>query len=81
MAGGPWYNTFICKKLHGNAFEGFIRNAINDRYNIMRSIDAHEKEHPSYFDDVSSGGDFTLPPNSTTEVLVLLFATIDFIRC
>ena len=35
MEVGPWYNTYICKKLHGNVFEGSIRNAITDRYNIM----------------------------------------------
>ena len=45
MTGGPWYNTYICNKLYGELFEGFIRNAITDRYNIMCSIDAHEKEH------------------------------------
>ena len=45
MTGGTWYNTSICKKLHGNLFEGFIRNARNDRYNIMCSIGAHEKEY------------------------------------
>ena len=43
MTGGTWYNTYICKKLHGNVFEGFIRNARTNRYNIMCSIDAHEK--------------------------------------
>ena len=43
MSGGSWYNTSICKKLRGNVFEGFIRNAINNRYNIMCFIDAHEK--------------------------------------
>ena len=43
MTGGPWYNTSICKKLPGNVFEGFIRNAITDRYNIMCFIDAYEK--------------------------------------
>ena len=46
MTGGPWYNTSICKKLYGKVFEGFIRNARTDRYIIMCSIDAHEKEHP-----------------------------------
>ena len=56
MTGGTWYNTSICKKLHGNVFEGFIRNARTDRYNIMCSIDEHEKEHQSYFDDGSRGG-------------------------
>ena len=42
MKGGPWYNTYICKKLHGKLFEEFIINAINDRYNIMCSIDVPE---------------------------------------
>ena len=36
-----WYNTYICKKSHGKLFEGYIRNARTDRYNIMCSIDAH----------------------------------------
>ena len=61
MSGGPWYNTSICNKLHGNVFEGFIRNAKTDRYNIMRSIDAHEKIYPSEHDDGSSFGDYPLP--------------------
>ena len=56
MTGSPWYTTSICKKLHGNVFEGFIRNARTDIYNIMCSIDAYKKEHQSYFDDGSSGG-------------------------
>ena len=41
---GPWYNTFICKKLHGKVFEEFIRNARTDRYNLMCYVDAHEKK-------------------------------------
>ena len=45
MIGGTQYNTSICKKLHGNVFKGFIRNAITDRYNIMFYIDAHEKQY------------------------------------
>ena len=43
MTGGPWYNTYICKKIHGNIFEGFIINARTKTYNIMCSIDAQEK--------------------------------------
>ena len=39
--GGPLYNTYICNKLHGKVFEGFIRNARTYRYNIMCSIDAY----------------------------------------
>ena len=23
ITGGPWYNTYICKKLHGKVFEGY----------------------------------------------------------
>ena len=45
MTVGPWYNTYICKKIHGKLFQGFIRNARYDRYNIMSYIDANEKEH------------------------------------
>ena len=46
MTGVPWYNTYICKILHGNVFEGFISNARTDRYNIMCAIDEHEKLNP-----------------------------------
>ena len=45
LTGSPWYNTYICKKLHGKLFEGFIKNARTDRYNIMCFIDAYEREH------------------------------------
>ena len=63
MTGGTWYNTYICKKLHGKVFEGFIRNAITDRYNIICNIDSHEKENQSSCDYGSSGGSFPLPSN------------------
>ena len=43
MTGGPWYNKYIGKKLHGKVLEGFIINAITDIYHIMCSIDAYEK--------------------------------------
>ena len=52
---GLWYNTSICKKLHGTVFEKYIRNTITDRYNMMCSIDAHGKQQPSYVDDGISG--------------------------
>ena len=60
-------------------FEGFIKNARAEIYNIMCSIDVHEKKHTSSCDDGSSGGCFPPPSNSTTEALVLLGATIYFI--
>ena len=42
---GPWYNTSICKKLHDKLFEEFIINERTDRYNLMCSIEAHEKNY------------------------------------
>ena len=81
MTSDPWYNTSICKKLHKKVFEGFTRNERTDVYNIMCSIDAHEKEHPSSCDDGSSGRGCPLPSNSTIEALVLLSATIYFTGC
>ena len=41
----PWYNKSICKNLHRKLFEGFIINARTDRYIIICSIDAYEREH------------------------------------
>ena len=80
MIGGPWYNTYICKKLHQFLFEGFIINARNNRYNIICSVDAYEIEHQSYrCDDGSSCGGCPLPTTSTNEALESLCATIDFI--
>ena len=46
MTSGPWYNTSICKKLHGKLFEEFILNAKTERYNSMCSIGTHEKQNP-----------------------------------
>ena len=42
---GPWYNTDICSKFHGKLFEDFITDAIIDRYHIMCSIVAHDKNN------------------------------------
>ena len=50
----PWYNTAICYKLRGNVFEDFIKNVRTDRYNLMCSINAHDKKQPLYDDYVSS---------------------------
>ena len=81
MTGVPWYNTSTCKKIDGNVFEGFIRDARTDRYNIMCSIDVHEKINPLEHDDGSSGGGYPLSPNSTTYALYSLIVTIYFIGC
>ena len=45
---GPWYNTSICLKLHGNMFEDFITNEIIDRCNLMCSLVSHDKIQPAY---------------------------------
>ena len=60
-------------------FEGFIRNARTDRYEIMCSTNANEKYHQSSCDEGSSGGGCPLPSNSTTKALFLLGGTIYFI--
>ena len=40
---GPWHNKNICSKLYGTIFEGFIKQATTDRYNIMCSLVAHDR--------------------------------------
>ena len=81
MTGGTWYNTSICKKLHGKLFEVFIIKARTDRYHIMCSIDAHEKEYQSSSCDGISNRGFLLPKYSTAESLESLGTTIDSIGC
>ena len=61
MTGGPWYKTSICKKLHREVFDRFIKNARTHIYNIMFSVDAHEKEHPTFCDGDNRGRSFPLP--------------------
>ena len=46
ITGGFWYNTSICKKLHGTVLEEYIRNSRTDIYNLMCSINSHEKQQP-----------------------------------
>ena len=46
IAGGTWYNTYICKKVHGGVFVNYIRNARTQRYKLMCFIFAHEKQQP-----------------------------------
>ena len=59
-------------------FEEFIIKERTDRYNLMCSIDSHEK-NPSEHDDESRGGGYTITLNSPTEALISLSATIAFI--
>ena len=47
----PWYNTTICSLLYGLSFEYYVTTAIHDRYNLMCSIEDHDREHPAIIDD------------------------------
>ena len=61
IIGGPWYNTYICEKLHGTVFDNYIRNTRTDRYKLMCSIGAHEKNQPSIINNGRSVGGNELP--------------------
>ena len=65
--------------MHGILFEYFITHARTDRYNIMRSLVAHDKIQTAYKDDKSSIGDRLIPKNATPELLEELGATFNFI--
>ena len=66
---GPWYNTSICKKVRGTVFEKYIRNARTNRYNLICSIDAHEKQQPVYVNEGIRGCGNAIPLNFTTEAI------------
>ena len=72
--------TYIFAKIHVKVFEAFIRNARTDRYNLMCSIDAHEKNAPEKYDGINIGRN-PIRLNSTTEAIVSLSVTIEFIGC
>ena len=76
---GPWYNTSICLKLHGGAFEDFITQARKDRYKIMCTLVAHDKMQPDYEDDEISLGNRSIPKDATPKSLIELSATLNFI--
>ena len=61
-----FYKTSICSKLNGRVFEDFIKNVRKDRYYLMCSIIAHDKQQPIYVDDESSRGGIPIPNNATT---------------
>ena len=56
-------------------FEYFVRNARRYRYNLMRSITAHDKQQPIYvYDSIISNGS-EIPNNATTAALKPLGVT------
>ena len=60
---GLWYNTTICSRLNISFFEDYVTTTRQDRYNLMCSIEAHEREHKTINDDASSGGERPLLSN------------------
>ena len=65
----PWYNTYICLKLHGSKFEDFITQARTDRYNLISSLVANHKIQPDYEDDEISIRDRSIPNDATPKAL------------
>ena len=59
----------------------YIKNTRSERYNIICSIDAHEKQIPSSIYDGISGGSNTIQLNLKIEALASLGATFYFIDC
>ena len=57
----PWYETTICSLLHGFFFEYYVTTSKHDKYNLMCSIESHEKNHKHVNDQASNGGVRPLP--------------------
>ena len=58
-----------------------FENAIIDRYNIICSITAHDRQQPTYVYGASSDVGRSIRNNGTTATLKLLGATFNFIHC
>ena len=78
---GPWYNSAICSKLYGTVFGYFIRNALTDRYNLMCSINEHDRQQPTYFYDSNSAGSISILNNGTISAIKSIRATLTFNDC
>ena len=44
----PWYNIYICSRLHGSLFKDFIKHARTNRYNLICSLVVHDKMQSAY---------------------------------
>ena len=76
---GPWHNKNICSKLYGTTFEGFIKQDITYRYNIMCSLVAHDRMQDNKQHGEISIGDRVIPNYATVKALKSLGATFNFI--
>ena len=75
---GPWHNKNICYKLYGTTFEGFIKQARTDMYNIMCYLVAQDRLQDNYQDDEISLGDRVIPKDATVKALKSLGVTFNF---
>ena len=62
-------------------FDGFIRNARSDRYNLMCSITAHDRQQSTYVDDTSTAVGRKIPNIARTSALKSIGVTLNFIDC
>ena len=65
--------------MNGSLFDDFITQARTDRYNIMWSLVAHEKENSTSSDDESSLGERNVPKKLPTDTLKSLSAILKLI--
>ena len=66
----PWYNTYICLKLHGSMFESFIIHARAYIFNLMCSLVARGKMRPNDEDYEISLGDRSISKYATIRSLI-----------
>ena len=66
--------------MYGSSVEDYITTVRWYIYNIICSIEAHDRDNPTVNDDSSSGGGIPLTPNLTKSALVSLGITLNFIE-
>ena len=73
-------NTKTCLQYHGLLFEYYVTTTRRDIYNIMCSIEDHERERTNINYDASSGCGIPLSPNPKKYVLVSFGLALNFIE-
>ena len=62
-------------------YEKYIKNEVTEKYNLICSIDSHEKQKSSCVDDGRSSSRKSIPFNSKKEAIYSLGVAFDFIYC
>ena len=82
----PLYNTTLCSILHGLVSEEYFTTANCEKYSLICSIEAHEKniksvnKHKPVNYETGSGDGIPLTSNSTEEALKSFVLTINYIQ-